>query len=362
VFKSFRFLAWLRSWVIAGLAILLPAIKAKSEDINWVENFADDPVVVGRFEIPAGHDAGRFEYDGGGPLLTIHYNSSEPTAWYLRPIDANQPRTLGRCEDFEFTVTFRIRSTGFVADPDSFAQLGWGLINSQTTGEDRAGGSLNGPYAFDTATFDFFPNVSTLFGGPTLGTTITHSDDGNGFFSSFDFPFGPESDIKAAFGDVPPALDTVYMAGVSYDAGAQTATLTLHETSGFLAINTDGGGGPGGPDSDAATIQTTLFVESPFALDTFALTAWVDTFDFDPLTPSVVADVDVMEIEFFARTLIKGDMNRDGRVDGLDIGPFVDTLLSAQPTPCAVQRADFTDDDFATTDDIVDFEAALLAP
>ncbi len=307
-----------------------------------------------------GHDAGRFSYDSGGPFLTVHYNSSEPTAWYLRPIDALEPRTLGRCEDFEFTVTFRIRSQGFVADPNSFAQIGWGLINSQTTGEDRAGGSV-GPYAFDTATFDYFPNI-TSFGGPTLGATVTHSDDGQGFFSSFDFPFGVESDIDTSAGDAAITLDTVYTADVSYDSGAQTATLTVQDMSGFLAINTDGGGGPGGPDSNAATIQTTLIVDSPFAVDTFALTAWEDTFDLDPESPSVVADVDVMEITFFARTLIKGDINRDGRIDGLDIGPFVETLLSAQPSPCAVARADFTNDDAATTDDVPDFEAALLAP
>lgn len=362
MFKGNGFLGWYGGRIVASLAILVASTTARSEDISWVEDFAVDPVVAGRFEVPAGHDAARFDYDGGGPLLTVHYNTSAPTAWYLRPIDANQPRTLGRCEDFEFTVTFRINSAGFIADPDSFAQIGWGLINSQTTGLDRAGGTLNGPYAFDTATFDYFPNVSTQFGGPTLGTTITHSDDGGDFFYSLDFPFGPESDIKANLGDVPPALDTIYTAGVSFDSGAQTATLTVEETPGFLAINTDGGGGPGGADSDPATIQTTLFVESPFAVDTFALTAWEDTFDLSPESPSVVADVDVMEITFFARTLIKGDMNRDGRVDGTDIAPFVDTLLAAQPAPCTVQRADFTNDNAATTDDIPDFEAALLAP
>lgn len=341
--------------------MLTAATISKGEDISWVEDFVDDPVIAGRFEVPVGHDASRFDYDNGGPLLTIHYNTSEPTAWYLRPIDANQPRTLGRCEDFEFTVTFRIKSMGFIADPASFAQIGWGLINSQTTGEDRVGGSLNGPYAFDSVTLDYYPNV-TSFGGPTLGATIWHSDVGDDYFSSFDFPFGPESDINTAFGDEPPALDTVYTAGVTYDSGAQTATQTVQGTSSFLGINTDGGGGAGGPDSDAATIQTALFVNTPFTVDTFALTAWEDTYDFDPQTPSVVADVDVMEITFFARTLVKGDMNRDGRVDGADIAMFVDTLLAAQPAPCAVQRADFTNDAAATTDDIPDFEAALLAP
>ena len=361
MFKCNGFFGWWGGQIVAIAAMLTAATTAKGEDISWIEYFVDDPVVAGRFEVPVGHDVSRFDYDGGESLLTVHYNTSEPTAWYLRWIDANQPRTLGRCEDFEFTVTFRINSAGYIADPDSFAQIGWGLINSDTTGEDRPGGTLSGPYAFDTATFDYFPNI-TSFGGPTLGTTITHTDDGSDFFSSLEFPFGSESDIKAAFGDVAPALDTIYTAGVAYDSGAQTATLTLQGTSGFLAVNTEGAGGPGGPDNDPFTIQTTLFVNTPFTVDTFALTAWEDTYDFDPQTPSVVADVDVMEITFFARTLVKGDMNRDGRVDGADIGPFVETLLAAQPAPCAVLRADFTNDAAATTDDIFDFEAALLAP
>lgn len=350
-----------RGMVICWIVVSAAPKTANADDISWTENFADDPVVAGRFNVPPGHDAGRFSYSSGGPSLTVHYHTSLPTAWYLRPIDANQPRSLGRCEDFEYTVKFLIHSAGYVADPDSFAQIGWGLINSHTTGEDRAGGSLFGPYAYDTVTFDYYPNI-TSFGGPTLGTTIWHSDVGDGYFSSFDFPFGPESDINAGFGDEAPALDTVYTAGVSYDADTQTATLTLQGPSGSLAINADGTTGPGGPDSDVHTIQTTIFLESPFVVDTFALTAWEDTYDVDPESPSVVADVDILEITFFARTMIKGDMNHDGRVDGLDIGPFVETLLASSSEPCAVARADFSGNNIATTDDILEFEAALLAP
>lgn len=350
-----------RELVICWIVMLTAPIKVNADDISWTEDFSDDPVIAGRFDVPPGHDAGRFSYDLAGPALTIHYNTSLPTAWYLRPIDSQQPRTLGRCEDFEFTVKFLVRSAGYSADPDSFAQIGWGLINSQTTGEDRVGGSLNGPYAYDSLTLDYYPNI-TSFGGPTLGTTIWHSDVGDGYFNSFDFPFGVESDLDAGAGDEAPALDTIYTAHVRYNSGAQTAMLTLQGPSGSLAINADGNGGPGGPDGDVNTIQTAMFLESPFVVDTFALTAWEDTYDLDPQTPSVVADVDILEITFFARTLIKGDMNRDGRVDGLDIAPFVATLLAEAPPPCDVQRADFTVDGAATMDDLPEFEAALLAP
>lgn len=346
------------SVLACGIAALAGTLSAQAADIAWTESFLDDPVAANRFTIPGGHDPARFSYDGGAPSLTVHYNSSEPTAWYQRPIDAQTPRALGRCDDFELRVTLRIRSDGFIADPNAFAQIAWGLINSQTTGEDRSGGSA-GPYSYDLVTFDYFPNVST-FGGPTLGATILHTDTGMGFFSSFDFPFGTESDIDSDLGDVGPALDTLHTASVAYDSGAQTATLTLDGPGGAVGINADGTGGAGGPDGDPTTIQTTMFVDAPFEVDTFALTAWEDTFDFDPEFPSVVADVEVFEITFFARTLVTGDMNRDGLVDGLDIGPFVETLLAAEPSPCAVQRADFTNDNLATADDVADFGAALL--
>jgi len=352
-----------RGRAAATLAIVVPICVsvatitvAAGGEISWVEDFADDPVLAGRFSIPPGHDPTRFSYDALGQRLTVHYDTFLPTAWYIRPLDPIGGMTFGRDDDFEFSVTFRIGSTDFFADPDHFAQIGWALINSQTTGEDRAGGS-SGPFAFDLVGFDFFPNV-TAFGGPNMGPAVIHSDDGTGFFSKIDFAFGAETQIDAAFGDETIALDTIYTARVTYDAGGQVATLTIHDGNQFLTINADGAGGPGGVDGDVTTIQTFLQIAGPFEADTFALAAWQDT--FNPFDATVIANVDVMRIEFLAPGILLGDLNDDGLVDGQDVGALVQTMLSASPDPGAVARGDFNGDTVLDLDDVPQFIAALL--
>lgn len=343
----------------ARAAAILAILSANAgADVGWIEQFGDDPVVAGRFAVPPGHNGARFTHDPVGHLLTVHYDTSRPTAWYTRHIDPVGGRSLGRCDDFEFAVQFRIRSAGFFADPLQSAQIGWGLINAQTTGEDRAGGTA-GPYAFDVVALDFFPNVSPLFGGPTIGPVVIHSDQGQGFFTAIDFTFGAETRIDTALGDEFIALDAVYTARVAYRAAWQTASLTIAQGQQPLAINTDGAGGPGGFDGDAATIQTILSISGPFDVDTFALTAWQDT--FNPFEASVIADVDIMEIRFFAPDVVKGDLNGDGLVNGADMSLFVETLLAAAPSPCLVPRADFDENGTVTPADIAGFLTALLA-
>jgi len=238
-------------------------------------------------------------------------------------------------------------------------QIGWGLLNSATTGPDRAGGS-SGPYAFDCVTFDYFPNVSPFFGGPSLGSAVVHSNTGQGFFGAIEFPFGAESRIDPPLGDQPVDLDILYTATVAYSAVSQTAVLRIRAGSQPLNINADGAGGPGGPDADPSTIQTTLYLPEPFSVDRFALTAWQDT--FNPAGSSVIADVDILGIGFSAPAFIKGDMNRDGRVDGRDIALFIQTVLAAQPDACLVSRADFNNDAAATPADIPGHTGALLFP
>lgn len=349
---------------VVALAAIVPVYvslgsiaAAAGGEVSWVEDFADDPIIVGRFSVPATHDPTRFSYDAIGQRLTIHNDTYLPTAWYVRPLDPIGGRTFGRNDDFEFSVTFRVRSAGFFADPGHFAQIGWALINTQTTGEDRAGGS-SGPFAFDLVGFDFFPNI-TAFGGPNMGPAVIHSDDGAGFFSNIDFSFGAETQIDTALGDEAIALDTIYTARVTYDAANQVATLTIHDGSGFLAINADGAGGPGGFDNDASTIQTFLQIAGPFEVDTFALTAWQDT--FNPFDATVIADVDVMRIEFTAPGVLLGDIDGDGNVNGEDVGAFVQAMLSANPDPGSVARGDFNGNTMLDLNDVEPFIATLLS-
>ncbi len=327
-----------------------------AQDLAWTEGFADDPVAAGRFAVPPGHDAARFDYDAIGERLTVHYDASLPTAWYVRPIDPASGRTLGPCDDFAFEVAFTIRGAGFFADPNQFAQIGWGLINAQTTGEDRAGGSA-GPYAYDITTFDYFPNVSPTFGGPTLGPTIIRSP-GAAFFSGIAFTFGDETDIDAASGEQLIVLDQPHTARVAYDAATQSATLTIRQGQQYMDINIFGAGGFGGFDGDATTIQTFLNPGDIFEVDAFALTAWQDT--FNPFGASVIADVDVSEIVFDAPAIVPGDMNADGRVDGDDIQPFVHAVTTVAPTACEIRRGDLDGSSDLGIGDVGLFVQALL--
>ncbi len=331
------------------------------DPISWMEDFSTNPILAGRFVVPPGHDPSRFTYDVPGSFLTVHYDTQLPTAFCWRPVDPVHGLGLCRTRGFEFEVTFRIRSSGFFAGPNNFAQIGWGLVNSTKTGGNRAGNEPPGsPYAFDVASFDYFPNVSPFFGGPTIAGTAVHSDVGQGFFSAIEFSFGAESEIDTTFGDEGIALNAIHTMKLVYDAVTQTMTLTIRQGAVPLNINTDGAGGIGGPDGDPTTIQSFFFSDDPLCLDRFALTAWQDSFNL--AGSSVRADVDIFNISFVAPAWTKGDVNDDNAVDGRDIGLFVRTLTAAMPDPMQVERADFTYDGAATLDDVPRFVETLLCP
>ena len=308
-------------------------IFADTPALAWTEDFATDPVAAGRFTISPAEFASRFTYDSNQALLTAHYDTALPTVWYMRPLDPAGGRTLGRYDDFEFSVTFRIQGAEF--DPNGYGQIAWGLLNSQTTGEDRPG-CLSPPesFAYDTLSLDYFPNSAY----ETLCPTIIHSDTGIGTYESMDFAAGAETWIQDTAGDEGLVPDTIYVARVAYDGLRQIATLTIRQGDRLLNINADGGQRPGGPDSDPTTIQNQVYVPSDFVLDSFALTAWEDTCAGGFF---VAAGLDIFSIEFLAPAVQLGDMNHDGLVDGRDIDPFVKALLSADPTSGELARGDF---------------------
>jgi hypothetical protein len=320
--------------------------------VAWIEDFATNPIANNRFGLDPMNAVDRFAYGSGQALLTVHYNSYQPSAWCFRPIDPATSRTLGRYDDFEFSVAFRIRSENL--STEGFAQIAWGLINSQTTGKDRAGCSPAGPYAYDCVTFDYFPTT----GYTTLAPTIIHSDAAQGFWSSIDFSMGAETLISQAGGEEGITPDQIYTARLRFDGFWQVATLTIRRGDHMLGINVDGASGYGGPDSDPTTIQTFVYIDSDFTVDTFALTAWEDTCPYAP----VIADVDVFRIEFLAPAVLPGDMNHDGLVDGRDIGPFLEALMSSQFTAGAVARGDFSGNGTLDPADIAPFAGTLTQP
>ncbi len=117
---------------LAAAGVSLAMLSTVRSETGFVETFADDPVAAGRFYVHEG-DASRFQYEPASHTLLARYNTLEPTARLVRPLC----RPLTELDTFAFTVVFRIRSAGFVADPRRNAQIAFGLMNSVTTGTDR---------------------------------------------------------------------------------------------------------------------------------------------------------------------------------------------------------------------------------
>ena len=274
----------------AGLVLMSTSSRAQP---LLTETFDDDPITNGRATAVGDTIPSRFTTSPG--TLTAQYDTLVPTTKLLWTLPGSQ--TLSETDSFSYTTSFTIDS--LAAEFGEFAQIAFGLINSTTTGADRAGGSGAGGYAHDLVTFDYFPNVSN-FSAQTVASTVTETDVGQGYLAQFDanwniispgaivFPFGAESELDT---EQPLAVGTPLTAVVTYLAADRTVTLQVSDAGGLLDINLTGEGGPGGSDGDVTTVQTTLRAASTFTVDAFALTLWEDTFIQNPSIPSVLAAV-----------------------------------------------------------------------
>lgn len=290
-----------------GLAVAMLWIGATTRAVGnemsiLSENFMDDPVVSGQAQVTAG-DASRFTYDGVADTLTAAYDTALPTAklaWQL-------PTTLDQNTGFRFDVDFTLFNVSAIST--GFAQVAFGLIHSTTTGNDRVGGTTADGY--DVVTVDYFPNISDIFGGPTLTPTAIETDDGaSGFLQTFDdpntpnvnesspgsiiFPFGQETDMTDE-GSLPEG--TPLHASLTYDEAMRLLTLRIDGED----INSVGDSGiSGGHDGDIHTIQSFLPAEAEFSVDSFAITLWEDTFGASGVS-TVQADVRFDSFEVFVK-------------------------------------------------------------
>ncbi len=252
---------YLPSWVLLYSLASTPAFGT-----GFTETFADDPIASGRWSVVAGDDVSRFVYQPAGKSLLVHYDTSLPTARLVR--------WLGTTVTEQSTFVFRV---GFTLPPDlyastlGYAQVAYGLLNSQTTGIDRAGYTTD-PKAWDTMTFDYFPNILS-WGGPSLSPTIINSippEGDAGFYSAFNFTYGPETLLNdPGESDLP--RGTPLVAEIAYDGGTHRATLRVLQNGTPLFL--DAGGGI---DGDVTTI-TTVQDGSPFSADRFGILPWEDT-------------------------------------------------------------------------------------
>ena len=165
--------------------------------------FQTDPLADSTTLI-AGDALDRLTYEASPPAfpgdrpgsLTARYDSTRPSG--LLGLWIGQDLT--ERSDFTVAAIAVIRSEGFVADPDGFFQISWGVWNSAATGLRRTGDPLD--YSGDTfelLEFDYFPNVSPLFGGPFLSPAIFGRADTDhpgfgalGSFANASFAFGPQ--------------------------------------------------------------------------------------------------------------------------------------------------------------------------
>lgn len=262
----------------AGVAVLTSG--ASGALLN--EDFATDPLGAASPRAQVAGDTTRFSYSG--QKLIAAYDTARATTKLLWSLG----KTLTAGNDFRYEVDFSITGQGFSADPNGFAQIAFGLVNSSTTGGNRSGGptfdGANGS-AYDTVTADYFPNLSS-FGGPTLGATVIQTQgQAPGFFSSIEFPFGDETDLTT---EGPLPLDTKLAVRVVYQAATRTLTLELSGVD----INSKGGGNVlGGADGDIHTIQNVLPSDVVFSVDSFGILLWQDEFISPGGGSSVVADV-----------------------------------------------------------------------
>lgn len=169
----------------SGLATAGPAAS------SVVERFVGDPLAgqsANRF-FQEGDVDGHFAYLPGEPphfpgdrpgSLRVVYDTTVPAGRISTPLG----RVLSIDDDFSFGAILTIRSGGFDADPDGFDQIAFGLWNEATTGLDRTGFPSD---SFDLIEFDYFPNVSPLFGGPFLSPTVFGGDAGGNAFFNFAF-------------------------------------------------------------------------------------------------------------------------------------------------------------------------------
>ena len=313
--------------MFAAMALLAVGVSTSIAETILDERFVDDPIAAGRAKVNVGGDASRFAFDPSA--LLARYDTALATtklSWSLE-------QTFSQDTDFSYSFDFTLRGDTLAALPDAFAQLSFGLTHSANTGNDRVGGE--GGDAFDVVTVDYFPNVSPVFGGPSLGPTVIETNNGGTFFDHLQYPFGAESQLDDSddnSGESPLPTDVRLTAHVIYAADDQLLTLQMLGPDGLLPINQIGGrfGEVGGEDGDVTTIELYMPPTVRFSVDSASILLWQDTFA-PPGESTVKADLDFHAIRVFdeivalSSSTLLSDLTGDGWVDFQDL-----TLLLAR--------------------------------
>ncbi|MGD9720676.1 MAG: hypothetical protein AB7O59_16265 [Pirellulales bacterium] len=247
------------------------------------DDFSTNPLAGGSpWSFGLGSNAnGQFSWSPGE--LTVHIDTSLPTARLDLPLGI----TLGDSSSFLLSARFSFHVTS--APGDQFGNLSFGLTNHTLSGGDRTGTPMdfNSANTYHTVEFDYFPNVSDIFGGPTLSPAVFGGPDGSAF-NNFASIFGPDSVLgDNTVGVTSLTQDVPLEAQLAYDGGTKTLTLNMYSvgpSESLTLINTEL------VPLDIDAFGTSYDPFNPFQVDTLSIMAYQDGFT-TPQAPSLLADV-----------------------------------------------------------------------
>jgi hypothetical protein len=253
------------------------------------DNFSSNPLAPGSPWSFGVGDNSHSQFSWSPGALSVHLDSSLPTARLDLPLGT----TLGDSSSFQLSARFSFNVTS--APGDQFAQIAFGLTNHTVTGGDRTGSLANfsSDNTFDTMEFNYFPNVSPSFGGPTLTPVVFGGPNGGDGFSNFaptDFTNANLGGHAVGITELPQNIPLE--AHLAYDGTSKTVTLSIFEVVGSALVLLDTEQNP----LDLATFGSGYDASHPFQLDTLSIMSYNDAFT-TPQKPSLVADITYQSIK-----------------------------------------------------------------
>jgi len=254
--------------------------EATDEPRPFAEFFETDPlgdpetIVAGAAleRVLWNDDAPAFEGDPAGSLSAT-YDATADAGLFGFPL----ADSLTEASTFTAAAAFVIHSEGYSADPFGFFQISWGLWNRATTGLNRTGDASGAADTFELVEFDYFPNVSPIFGGPFVGPGVfglAAVDDPSFEFSGAFTNFTGLFDLEVAL-----PLDVALLAVLQHRPGLDAMPVQLYrilDGGGLLPLQ----GAVGYVPLEFLAIRS-------YDVDAIGLTLWHDGFGGD--TPSVLA-------------------------------------------------------------------------
>jgi len=291
-----------RSHVVAVLGLVLALGRPAIASVSFTENFSSNPFApVGNWSFGIGDNSnGQFAWTNTPPAYTgdasgeldVYLNSPLPTVRFQRPLGV----TLTDTNSFTLSVVFSFNILS--APGDQQMDIAFGLVNSSTTGGDSTGSATNytSDNVFSTVEFEYFPNVSSLYGGPSLIPTVFGAQEpGEDAFANSAAIYGYATDLGDHTSGVTALPQNVTLQAIlAYSGATKTLAITMNQVN---------------PDGSLTLLDTEVppldlvangyDTNFPFVVDTLAIMAYNDGFT-DPSDPSLVANLQFQRLSFWS--------------------------------------------------------------